>query len=321
MNADDQYEAFLGAQSEPMLAPPIDPSDDISARYLEARRDANAPSSPAWEGALKAGMDPGEVVLGKPIFDHIETRTDGEKTYRVGVDNDNPENSVVLEVLDFVEDVGAGILKGTAHGLQEAGQEIGDTLMAGFYSSHVMPWMRENIPYLDEVDQALASAMKPEGVVQETTASIASPVGQVQTPGSIFTRSFRAAGIGSRFLAEGLGYGAAEVAAVSPTEATLLELGLQLIDDAPELQSALNAGLAAREDENAFVERIKNAPRRFLEGGPVGMLFERALTALGIAYKVIRNSPAYKKQILPGQPDQPVTQAVGIFSKLFGTAP
>jgi len=49
-----------------MLAPPIDPSDDISARYLEARRDANAPSSPAWEGALKAGMDPGEVVLGKP---------------------------------------------------------------------------------------------------------------------------------------------------------------------------------------------------------------------------------------------------------------
>jgi len=66
MNADDQYEAFLGAQSEPMLAPPIDPSDDISAQYLEARRDANAPSSPAWEGALKAGMDPGEVVLGKP---------------------------------------------------------------------------------------------------------------------------------------------------------------------------------------------------------------------------------------------------------------
>ena len=122
------------------------------------------------------------------------------------------------------------------------------------------------------------------------------------SPKAGITRSFRAAGIGSRFLAEGLGYGAAEVAAVSPTEATLLELGLQLIDDAPELQSALNAGLAARQDENAFVERIKNAPRRFLEGGPVGMLFERALTALGIAYKVIRNSPAYKKQTLPGQP-------------------
>ena len=86
-------------------------------------------------------------------------------------------------------------------------------------------------------------------------------------PGSIFTRSFRAAGIGSRFLAEGLGYGAAEVAAVSPTETTLLELGLQLIDDVPELQSALNAGLAVQEDENAFVERIKDAPRRFLEGG------------------------------------------------------
>ena len=51
------------------------------------------------------------------------------------------------------------------------------------------------------------------------------------------------------------------------------------------------------------------------------MLFERALSALGIAYKVMRNSPAYKKQTFPGQPNQPVTQAVGIYSKLFGTAP
>ena len=38
------------------------------------------------------------------------------------------------------------------------------------------------------------------------------------------------------------------------------------------------------------------------------MLFERALSALGIAYKVIRNNPAYKKQTFPGQPNQPVTR-------------
>jgi len=38
----------------------------LATGILVARRDANAPSSPAWEGALKAGMDPGEVVLGKP---------------------------------------------------------------------------------------------------------------------------------------------------------------------------------------------------------------------------------------------------------------
>ena len=102
---------------------------------------------------------------------------------------------------------------------------------------------------------------------------------------------------------------------------TLLELGVQLLDDVPELQQLMNASLGAQEGKTVFLERIKNAPRRFLEGGPVGMLFEHALTALGIAYKVIRNSPAYKKQTLPGQPNQPVTQAVGIFSKLLGTAP
>ena len=34
------------------------------------------------------------------------------------------------------------------------GQGIGDTPTNGFYSSAVMPWMRENVPYLAEANQA-----------------------------------------------------------------------------------------------------------------------------------------------------------------------
>ncbi len=321
MNADDQTEDFLLTSPESLPVPLIDPEDDISERYLETRRDANAPSTLAWQSAAKAGRDPGEVVLGKPVFDRIETRSDGEKTYKVGVDNDNPDNSVVLEVMDFVEDVGAGLLKGAAKGLGEAGDEIGDTFTGGYWTTDISPWLRQNIPHLDEADQALAGAIKPDGTVQEAAASIAAPVAQVLAPGAFATRSFRAAGIGSRFLAEGLGYGAAEVAAVSPTETTLLEMGLQIFEDAPELQAELNAALAAQEDENAFVERIKNAPRRFLEGGPVGMVFERALTGLGIAYKVIRNSPAHKKQAAMSQPGLTMAKTKTIISSLFGAAP
>ena len=70
------------------------------------------------------------------------------------------------------------------------GQEIGDTPTNGFYSSAVMPWMRENVPYLAEANQAFASAIKPEGTTQEATASIASPLAQVVVPGSICTKVF-----------------------------------------------------------------------------------------------------------------------------------
>ena len=317
MDGDQIYGEYLRAASEPMPAPPISADDDVSAQYLEARRDANAPSSNAWKGALRAGMDPGDVVLGKPVFNRIETRSDGEKRYTVGIDDAHPENNVVLTV----EDIAAGSAKGIISGLQEAGDQIGDTLTGGYWSSVISPWLRENSPMLGEADEALADALTPSNDTQATAVSIASPLAQVVLPGAVLTRTFRAAGIGSRFLAESLGYGAAEVAAVDPKDMTLLELGVQLLDDVPELQQLMNASLGAQEGETVFLERIKNAPRRFLEGGPVGMLFERALTGLGIAYKVIRNSPAYKKQAATSQPGQAVEKTKTIFSKLFGTAP
>ena len=95
--------------------------------------------------------------------------------------------------------------------------------------------MRENVPYLAEANQAFESAIKPEGATQEATASIASPLAQVVVPGSICTNVFRAAGITSRIMSETLGYSAAEIAAVDPKDATMMELGLQLVDYEPEV--------------------------------------------------------------------------------------
>jgi hypothetical protein len=55
--------------------------------------------------------------------------------------------------------------------------------------------------------------------------------------GSIFIRAFRAAGITSRIMSETLGYSAAEIAAVDPKDTTMMGLGLQLIDDDPEIKT------------------------------------------------------------------------------------
>ena len=278
------------------ISPPRE-DDDISAGYLSARKDMNAMSHPAWQGAMDAGIDPGDTVADKPMFDRVETRTDGESKYHVGVNDDDPSTNVVLMVEDFVGDVAAGIGKGAVSGLQEAGEQIGDTLTGGFWSESIAPWLRENIPYLPEANVTTQEMLKPEGTVQEVTATIASPLAQVVAPGSLLSRTFRAAGIGNRYLSEALGYGVADVAAVDPKDTTLLELGIQLIDDSSEIREMLETSLGAQEDENAFIERLKNAPRRFLEGGPVGLVFERAIEGLGMAYRAIKNSPKYRGAI------------------------
>tara|TARA_R100001594_G_scaffold12264_1_gene27399 strand:+ start:175 stop:3081 length:2907 start_codon:yes stop_codon:yes gene_type:complete len=209
----------------------------------------------------------------------------------VAVDNSS-------SVLGVAGDVGTGVGKGVVSGALEAGRNIGDTFTGGFWGSHVAPFLRENIPGLKEANVWLHEALKPEGGVQEVTKSIAEPVTQVVAPGSLFTKGFRAAGIGSRYLAEALGYGAADVAAVDPTDTTILEMGIQLIDENSPIRETLEASLGAQEDDNAFVERLKNLPRRFLEGGPMGLVFERSIEGLGYAYRAIKGSPKYKETLL-----------------------
>ena len=206
--------------------------------------------------------------------------------------------SIAEGVFDVPVDIAKSITQGTVSGFQKAGDQIGDTLTGGFWSESIAPWLRENIPGLSEADVALEKALVPEGTVQEVTKSIAEPLSQVVGPGALLTRTFRAAGIASRYLSEALGYGVADVAAVDPKDSTLLEMGIQLIDEDSSVREMLEASLSAQEDENAFVERLKNAPRRFLEGGPVGLVFERAIEGVGMAYRAIKNSPKYKKTLL-----------------------
>ena len=122
-------------------------------------------------------------------------------------------------------------------------------------------------------------------------------------PGSIFTRVFRAAGITSRIMPETLGYSAAEIAAVDPKDATMMELGLQLVDDEPEVQSIMEQAFAAKRDESDFLKRINNSPRKIVEGGVTGIIAERSLQALGMAYRALRNSPKFKQVQAPSVED------------------
>mgnify|MGYP003651113918 CR=1 FL=1 len=207
------------------------------------------------------------------------------------------ENTVMDAIGEGISDVLKGVGSGVVTGFEKAGSEIGDTLTGGFYSSTVMPWLRENVPGLSEANEALAEAMQPEGTTQEVSAMIAEPLSQIVAPGALFARGFKAAGIASRYLSDALGYGVAEVAAVAPKDQTLLEMGIQLIDESSDIRAMLDASLGAQEDENAFMERLKNAPRRFLEGGPLGLVAERAIEGIGMVYRAIKNSPTYQKSV------------------------
>ena len=113
--------------------------------------------------------------------------------------------------------------------------------------------------------------------------------------GSIFTRAFRAVGITSRIIPETLGYSAAEIVAIKTKDATMMELGLLLVDDEPEVQSIMEQAFAAKEDESDFLKRIKDSPRKIVEGGLTGIIPERSFQALGMAYRTLLNSPKFKQ--------------------------
>ena len=277
---------------------PIAEGDDVTASYLRTRREMNAMSDPAWSGSMEAGIDPATTDLDKPMFDRVETRTDGKKEYRVGVNDDDPESNLVLSIIDVTGDVAKGIGKGAVEGLTKAGKEVGETLTGGYWSENISPWLRQNIPLLPKANVAMEQAIQPVGATQEITSSITSPLTQIIGPGAFLSRTFRAAGIANKYLSEALGYGAAEIAAVAPKDGTLLEMGIQLIEDSPDIKEMLEESLGAQEDESAFVERLKNAPRRFLEGGPIGLVFERAVEGLAIAYRAIKGSPKYKSEFV-----------------------
>ena len=57
----------------------------------------------------------------------------------------------------------------------------------------------------------------------------------------------------------------------------------------------MEQAFAAKEDESNFLKRIKNSPRKIIEGGVKGIIAERNFQALGMAYRALRNSPKFKQ--------------------------
>ena len=57
----------------------------------------------------------------------------------------------------------------------------------------------------------------------------------------------------------------------------------------------MEQAFAAKEDESNFLKRIKNSPRKIIEGGVKGIIAERNFQALGMAYRAMRNSPKFQQ--------------------------
>ena len=68
-------------------------------------------------------------------------------------------------------------------------------------------------------------------------------------------------------MTETLGYSAAEIAALDPKGATMMERCFQIVDYDQETQNLVEQASAAKENESGFFKRIKNSPRKIIEGG------------------------------------------------------
>ena len=141
----------------------------------------------------------------------------------------------------------------------------------------------------------MAPAAGHEPATQEAKASVACPLARIVVLCSIFTRAFSAASIISRIMTETLGYSATEIAAEDPKGATMMERCFQIVDYDPETQNLVEQAFAAKENESDLLKRIKNSPRKIVEGGVTGIIAERSFQALGMAYRALRNSPKFKQ--------------------------
>ena len=67
-------------------------------------------------------------------------------------------------------------------------------------------------------------------------------------------------------MTETLGYSATEIAAEDPKGATMMERCFQIVDYDPETQNLVEQAFAAKENESDLLKRIKNSPRKIVEG-------------------------------------------------------
>jgi len=205
--------------------------------------------------------------------------------------------STVIEGLKNTPDFLFGVAKGIPGGIAKGGEETFKTFLP-FVNNNVMPWLRENVPGYNSMNEYLNDALAPEGTAQEIGSSLGEVGGQVVAPGGVYAKAFSTAlkpmGYGKNFLANVLGYGTAEFAGMPPEEEGLMEMGIQLFVQNEQLKNTMLQSIAADEDASFFLQKIQKAPQRFIEGGILGETAEQAFRSLGVLYNAVKGSPNLK---------------------------
>ena len=186
-----------------------------------------------------------------------------------------------------------GGIKSIPGGIALAGEETFNTLLP-FVNNNVMPWLSENVPGYNSMNDYLNDVLAPEGKAQEMGGAFGTEMGRLVAPGAVYAKGIKALGYGKNFLANVLGYGTAEFAGMKPEEEGLMEMGIQFFTQNDELKKAMLQSLSADEDMPYFLQKLQKAPQRFIEGGILGEGLEQVFKGLGVLYNAVKGSPNLK---------------------------
>ncbi|QDP51576.1 MAG: hypothetical protein Unbinned2026contig1000_31 [Prokaryotic dsDNA virus sp.] len=186
-----------------------------------------------------------------------------------------------------------GGIKSIPGGIALAGEETFNTLLP-FVNNNVMPWLSENVPGYNSINEYLNDALAPEGKAQEIGGAFGTEMGRLVAPGAVYAKGIKALGYGKNFLANVLGYGTAEFAGMKPEEEGLIEMGIQFFVQNDELQKAMLQSISADEDMPFFLQKLQKAPQRYFEGGLLGEGLEQGFKGLGVLYNAVKGSPNLK---------------------------
>lgn len=184
-----------------------------------------------------------------------------------------------------------GVVKGVPRGIFNFAEEFNRTFLPG-YNENVVPWMNENIPGLKDLNDFTATMLEYDNNAQTIGGQfIGEPVGEFVVPGATISRGAQAMGMGSKFLANVLGYGATEAIAVPADEQAMISMGLDLALPNSKIKSLILEGLQADEDAAYIIQKLQKAPENFLGGGYLGEKLDQAISGIGALYTRIKNSP------------------------------
>tara|TARA_R100001443_G_scaffold116178_1_gene135902 strand:+ start:32 stop:2113 length:2082 start_codon:yes stop_codon:yes gene_type:complete len=201
--------------------------------------------------------------------------------------------SMAIEGLKNAPNFLFGGIKSIPGGLALAGEETFNTLLP-FVNNNVMPWVSENVPGYNSMNEYLNDVLAPEGKAQEIGGAFGKEVGRLIAPGAVYAKGIKTLGYGKNFLANVLGYGTAEFAGMKPEEEGLMEMGIQFFTQNEELKNAMLQSLAANEDMPYFLQKLQKAPQRYFEGGLLGEGLEQGFKSLGVLYNAVKGSPNLK---------------------------